>query len=185
MSRFVASCSPKGGHAHRPGSRPVPPACRSNIALAIGAIDFRRPIRQGGARRDWSGRSHAARRGRDRAGHRAFGELVLAQEERVAGILLGGALQTLAQFAAQAELDMMTRGAQLLRQLQRCERGTSPIGTTAIGRGVTGVAASSIASRSIPAAQPMPGVSGRPWSRSARRIDPRPARRPARQARSW
>jgi hypothetical protein len=38
----------------------------------------------------------------------------------------------------------------------------SPIGTTAIGRGAAGVTASSIARRSTPAAQPMPGVSGPP-----------------------
>ena len=38
----------------------------------------------------------------------------------------------------------------------------SPIGTTAIGRGGGGGSAISMASRSIPAAQPTPGIAGPP-----------------------
>ena len=42
---------------------------------------------------------------------------------------------------------------------------SAPIGTIATARGAAGVSASSIASRSMPAAHPTPGTSGPPISR--------------------
>ncbi len=42
---------------------------------------------------------------------------------------------------------------------------SGPIGTIATGRGAAGVSASSMAKRSMPAAQPTPGTSGPPISR--------------------
>ena len=93
---------------------------------------------------------------------RAFGELVLAEQHRMARAALHGALEALAGLAAELHLDRQAGGAQLLGQRSAASSAASPIGTTATGRGAAGVSSSSIASRSTPAAQPMPGVSGPP-----------------------
>ena len=67
------------------------------------------------------------------------------------------------EIAGIAEIDDEARRAQRLRQTSSATASaSSPIGTIAIGRGGAGGSAISSASRSIPAAQPTPGISGPP-----------------------
>ena len=93
----------------------------------------------------------------------ALRQLVLAQDDGRRRAELVGALQPLAQIAAIAELDGEARPGAAVRPARRpALGGRRRPARPRRGRRAGGVSASIMASRSMPAAQPTPGVGGPP-----------------------
>ena len=95
---------------------------------------------------------------RDTARH-----FVVAEQDRGARADPVGPPHPALQIPGIAEFDAQARIAQPLGETQQPPASAaSPIGTSAIGRGGAGGSSISIASRSMPAAQPTPGIAGPP-----------------------